>query len=78
MKTRYGCLVGVLAVAVVGAWATWTADWGDDGAGTRLAVGLACGLIIIYLGRGIEWLGTRSKHEPQGFPIEPRRRDGDA
>ena len=64
MKTRHGCLAGLVAIAIVGAWATWTAGWGDDGAGTRLAFGLGFGLVVVYVGVLLESVTKRSRKQP--------------
>ena len=71
MKTRHGCLIVLLAVALMGAYTTWTAG-GDDGDGVKLVFALAFGLVVVLVGGALEWLTTRSKKERRGFPVEPR------
>jgi hypothetical protein len=73
MKTRHGCLAGLLAVAVVGTWGTWvtTAGRGEDSGG-RLAFGLFFGLVVVYVGSILEWLTTRKAPPPNSAPPPPR------
>jgi len=63
----------LVLVALLGAGGTWLGDWGDDGAGTGVAVMIAGGLMVIYLGASLESLTTRPAKEPRGFPVEPAR-----
>jgi len=74
MNTKWGCLT-ILAVCAI-AWNVfvWTADDPPDvGAPCILFLGLAA-LVVIYVGSAIE---RRTKKEPRGFPVEPKRPDGE-
>jgi hypothetical protein len=65
-------LAGLIAVALLGAWATWTAGWGDDGAGTRLAFALVCGLVVVYAGASLESITGPTNKAPPASQEEPR------
>jgi len=50
-------------------------DPGNDGAGGGAAI-MVLGffaLALIYIATGIQWLTTRKKQEPRGFPVEPMK-----
>jgi hypothetical protein len=70
MNPKWGCLTDLAVYAVAWNVYVWTAeDPPDVGAPCILLLGLAA-LVVIYVGSAIE---RRTKKEPRGFPVEPKR-----
>ena len=76
MKTRIGCLGLLVLWAIWGVYLQLTDGFGEDGGGRFAMMGLF-GLGVVIIGSVIESLTTRRRREPRGFPIEPKRPDGE-